>query len=130
MDTSTARRGFLRGLTTLPLVGGSVALLGQPTEAAQPITPGLLATYSAWLWYERQSLMWASTRQGADAFIPHLNPGSSFHHRGPVDAALYGHDAQRRASVILAAAGCSLTSPQAEAAWGTTFRGGLAEAVQ
>ncbi|RYB06249.1 hypothetical protein [Lichenibacterium ramalinae] len=30
------RRSFLRGLVLLPLIGGSIAILGQPTAAAVP----------------------------------------------------------------------------------------------
>ena len=43
------RRSFLRGLASLPLIGGSVAILGRPTAAAVPVTPELLERYSAWL---------------------------------------------------------------------------------
>ena len=32
------RRSFLAGLASLPLIGGSVTLLGQPTAAATPVT--------------------------------------------------------------------------------------------
>lgn len=44
-----ARRGFLRGLASLPLIGGGLTLIGQPTAAAVAVTPGLLERYSAWL---------------------------------------------------------------------------------
>lgn len=60
MSAPESRRGFLRGFTMLPLVGGDVTLIGQPTHAATPITPGLLSTYSAWLHHERIKLHWAS----------------------------------------------------------------------
>lgn len=43
------RRGFLRGLASLPLIGGGVALIGQPTAAAEPVTPALINRYAAWL---------------------------------------------------------------------------------
>lgn len=43
------RRGFLRGLTTLPLLGGSIALIGQPTAADVPVTHELRDRYIAWL---------------------------------------------------------------------------------
>lgn len=33
---SSGRRGFLRGLVTLPLIGGGVTLIGNPTAAAVP----------------------------------------------------------------------------------------------
>ena len=37
------RRTCLRGLASLPLIGGGVALIGNPTAAAVPITGPLLA---------------------------------------------------------------------------------------
>ena len=43
------RRGFLRGLASLPLIGGSVALLGSPTAAAVPVSEALMTRYVAWL---------------------------------------------------------------------------------
>jgi hypothetical protein len=36
------RRGFLRGLTALPLVGGGVTLIGNPTKADVPTSDELL----------------------------------------------------------------------------------------
>ncbi len=41
----TGRRGFLRGLVTLPLIGGGVTLIGNPTAAAEPVTKELLVNY-------------------------------------------------------------------------------------
>lgn len=43
------RRGFLRGLVSLPLIGGGVTLIGQPTAAAVPVTPELMTRYCAFL---------------------------------------------------------------------------------
>jgi hypothetical protein len=51
------RRAFLRGLATLPLVGGGVALIGNPTAAAVPVSTDLLAAYDQFLFYERQFLL-------------------------------------------------------------------------
>ncbi|KQP53653.1 hypothetical protein ASF39_19920 [Methylobacterium sp. Leaf108] len=53
-----SRRGFPRGLTTLPLIGGSVALIVAPSAVAAPITDDLLDSYDAWLEYERRWLQW------------------------------------------------------------------------
>ena len=50
------RRTFLRGLATLPLIGGSVALIGNPTQTAVLVTDGLLRNYEAWLAWERYQL--------------------------------------------------------------------------
>jgi hypothetical protein len=44
-----SRRGFLRGLASLPLIGGAVALIGQPSAVAEPCTEALLLRYLAWL---------------------------------------------------------------------------------
>ena len=51
-----ARRGFLGSLARLPLIGGSIAVLGAPTASAEPVTDRLLARYDAWLEIERAHL--------------------------------------------------------------------------
>jgi hypothetical protein len=51
------RHGFLRQLCTLPMLRGSVTLLGAPTAVAEPITPDLFATYDRWLTLERYLLI-------------------------------------------------------------------------
>lgn len=43
------RRGFLRGLVSLPLIGGGLTLIGAPVRAATPVTPALMDRYVAWL---------------------------------------------------------------------------------
>ena len=43
------RRGFLRQLCHLPLIGVGVALLGAPTANAEPVTPDLREAYRRWL---------------------------------------------------------------------------------
>jgi len=48
------RRTFLRGLAALPLIGGSVAILGKPTQAAVSVTIDLMQSYQAWLHYEHR----------------------------------------------------------------------------
>ena len=57
MTAPASRRGFLRGLTTLPLIGGSVALIGAPAAVAEPVTPRLLREYHDWLMFERSCLI-------------------------------------------------------------------------
>ena len=47
------RRAFLRQLASLPLIGGAVTLIGNPTAAAVPATPELLDAYEEWLDLER-----------------------------------------------------------------------------
>ena len=46
------RRSFLRGLASLPLIGGSIALIGAPTKAAVPVTRPMLVEYADWLLFE------------------------------------------------------------------------------
>ena len=43
------RRGFLRQLCALPLIGGGVTLIGQPTAVAAPVTLELVEQYRNWL---------------------------------------------------------------------------------
>ncbi|MFE1601615.1 hypothetical protein [Methylobacterium sp. ID0610] len=114
MTERTSRRGFLRGLAALPLIGGGVALTGRPTAAAVPITGGMMATYVAWLHYELRAVAEASF--GDRRFIPAINPGSGWHDFGRWREE--GIAAQRRAPVILSAAGVPLTSAEADEQWG------------
>ena len=55
---SMPRRGFLAGLTKLSLIGGSVALIGQPRGVAEAATPNMLEAYKTWLEFERRALCW------------------------------------------------------------------------
>lgn len=121
MTHDTARRGFLRGLATLPLIGGGIALVGQPTGAAVPLSDQLLNSYDAWLFYERRYLRYEFSQKRpwitrpvdrADVvldfdFEPDMirvdNPGGNFH----VSAdPLKAPQPSSRAAVVLAAAGC------------------------
>ncbi len=104
------RRSFLRGLVTLPLVGGSVALIGQPTAAAVPVSDGLLRNYEAWLAWERYQLhreMWGqevATR--CTTFLAINLPGEQWH-----NPRLEGGgcpEASTRAALVLATVGCPL----------------------
>ena len=52
------RRAFLRGLVSLPLIGGSVALIGQPVAVAEPVTVDLLSAYKTWLHFEQKAVSW------------------------------------------------------------------------
>jgi hypothetical protein len=57
MSEAILRRGFLRQLCTLPMLGGGVALLGAPTAVAEPVTPDLVDAYRRWLELEHYLLM-------------------------------------------------------------------------
>lgn len=125
MSAPASRRGFLRGLTTLPLIGGGVTLIGAPSAVAAPITENLRDSYDAWLEYERRWLQWERNRgtdtilrmhlpfvmQMYDAerrlkgdptpcdWIPGANAGAQFHGMGEPPAST-------RAALVLSAVGC------------------------
>lgn len=122
----TPRRAFLRGLTTLPLVGGGVTLIGQPTAVAAPVTAALLDGYDAWLFYERRYLRFErygpasqSTAHdlGCDGryvvtdtvtgqpfdYVMTDNPGGRFH--GSPDPR-HAPQPSTRAALVLSAVGC------------------------
>lgn len=103
-----ARRSFLRGLTMLPLIGGGVTLIGQPTAAATPITEALLDSYSEWLFYERRLLCEERYPGRKDwEFVP-CNTGARDYHF-PVYPQRWSDLPQpsTRAAVVLAAVGCN-----------------------
>ena len=105
-----ARRGFLRGLATLPLIGGGVSLIGSPTRAAVPVTDELLWNHSQWLSTERSLLVYEMGRQtetdrhwrdhGLRFRLD--NPAGRFHQSDTLPPST-------RAAVVLSAVGCSLT---------------------
>lgn len=105
----TNRRGFLRGLTTLPLVGGSVALIGNPVGAAEPPSEACLDSYLAWLHYEQRAVRharWPEFKRAGGVFIPANNAGDNFHRFDPEGWKLSCQEAVARAPVVLAAVGC------------------------
>ena len=57
MSAPENRRGFLRGLTTLPLIGGGVALIGTPTAVAEPITDRLFDAYLGFIVHEHREVL-------------------------------------------------------------------------
>ena len=104
-----SRRGFLRGLASLPMIGGGVAIIGAPTAAAEPLTSELLTAYSTWLAFERHYLH-AEYGQNAcrrmDRFINMQTPASMYHW---VDYGEFDRSRERpstRAAAVLAAVGC------------------------
>ncbi len=56
MTAPASRRGFLRDLAKLPLIGGGVTIIGAPTAVAEPITEDLLCNYETWLSQELYAL--------------------------------------------------------------------------
>lgn len=107
MSKIIQHRGFLRGLTALPLIGGSVSLIGNPTKADVPVSWDLLENYNTWLDMERRHLAWeraARDRAKFDMLMRYVyldNPAAAFHGRD-------NDSPSSRAAVILTAAGCPL----------------------
>ena len=103
MSAPSDRRGFLRGLATLPLIGGGVTLIGNPTAAAEPVTLDLFHAYNTWLELERRYLcheceaLWPPAR--IMAWDPN-NAGGRYHRyrENPPPS--------NRAAVVLSAVGC------------------------
>jgi hypothetical protein len=80
MSAPASRRGFLRGLTTLPLIGGGVALIGSPSGVAAAPSRQVLAAYNEWLFYERRLLcIEAFGGLSAEAFVPANSGPTDFH---------------------------------------------------
>jgi len=118
MSAPASRRGFLCGLTTLPLIGGSVALIGSPSAVAEPVNSSLLDTYGTWLFYERRWLQFERYGVGGDQnhdgrfaildrasgkafdYVSMDNEAGRYHGREGEDPA------SSRAALILSAAGC------------------------
>lgn len=117
MSGPASRSGVLRGLATLPLIGGSVTLIGSPTCATAPAAPGTLTTCAAWRPFERRALVLGCFGRQRGDMTRFTNPGSRFHAWSGPDAAGPGLDARSRAAIVPAAVGYPLTDPEAEAQW-------------
>jgi hypothetical protein len=101
------RRGFLRGLVSLPLIGGGVTLIGRPSAVAVPVTTDLQDRYIAWLAHEhRQALCERYAEQGVR--IGRLVPMFYFPAAPDIEAAVYAAPPSSRAAVVLSAVGCGL----------------------
>ena len=114
------RRGILRGLATLPLIGGSVDIIGAPRAVAEPVTATLLSNYHSWLFFERRLLAHELARlpevqrlygrqaagvtcfdtvRAVDNHIRCDNAGGEFH------TYKRGHEAATRAALVLSTVG-------------------------
>lgn len=105
------RRGFLRNLAALPLIGGGVSLIGAPTAVAEPVTRDLLRTYGSWLHGERCRVL-AELYPGQQGHfgLDVSNPGHWFHHPVPD---YRNPPASTRAALVLSAVGCDWKGRQA-----------------
>lgn len=111
------RRSFLSGLATLPLIGGSVALIGKPTAAAVHVDAGLTMRYLAWLANEHAAILsevspiyLCSTRLEPTSWREKrvLYPLLWFPDAPDVEAHVTAQPASSRAAVVLSAAGVPL----------------------
>lgn len=113
------RRGFLSGLASLPLIGGGVSLIGQPTAAAVPVTDELRWSYKEWLFMEHRMLSFElaghDRQRGKEmerCFVGSIANGWHLQWARPGDMmAGWDHAPQpsSRAAVILSAAGVPLS---------------------
>jgi hypothetical protein len=106
MTIQNSRRGFLRGLASLPLIGGAVTVIGNPTQAAEPPTEMMQNAYIAFLAHEhRQALQdrfsftdWTGTYQP-------VTPMEWFPDYQEVETLVTGARPLSRAAVVLSAVG-------------------------
>ena len=110
------RRGFLRGLATLPLIGGSVSILGTPTAAAVPATPALIDRYVAWIAHEHAAALVAREEAHRPDLVGTGFIETRFTHQAmcwfpkdlAAETAVMTGSVASRAAVILSAAGVAL----------------------
>lgn len=101
MSGPASRRGFLRDLVGLPLIGGGLTLIGAPSAVAAPVTPDLMANYESWLAMEARAV--------SQELRPGYPPGSvttlytdawRWHHDGAAPPP------STRAALVLSTVGC------------------------
>jgi hypothetical protein len=105
------RRGLLRGLISLPLIGGGVTLIGSPTAVAEPVTPRLLQEYAQWLWLEQRRCVDEMLGQGTQDGLwgACTSPGPAWHwhrHSHGLEGGL-PVPPSTRAAIVLSAVGCN-----------------------
>lgn len=80
MARPSSRRGFLRSLTSLPLIGGGLAIVGAPSAVAEPITDELLDNYLAFLAHEhREALVERERRSAERAEADQISKGRAYY---------------------------------------------------
>lgn len=79
MNVPASRRGFLRGLASLPLIGGGVTLIGAPTAVAETCTDATPDAYVALLAHEHRAALRESIVRGAQRRVAeHPAAGRSY----------------------------------------------------
>lgn len=105
MSGPSDRRGFLRGLVSLPLIGGGVTLIGNPVAAAEPVTERLMAEYVNWLAFERYRASIELNGNDLGNWYQHFGPAYHWHcERTPYGASAI--EPSTRAAIVLSAVGC------------------------
>lgn len=120
-ELAFGRRGFLRALAAVPLLGGGLKLFGEPTAAAVPVSADLLRRYLIFLGKEQQAARvelelirspWFFEREGYSLTDSRTWRAGAWWTEIPAD-----HDVDRlvtrarasaRAAVVLGAAGLSV----------------------
>ena len=102
------RRTFLRGLAALPLIGGGVTLIGNPTAAAVPVTDDLLRNYDCFLAWERRKLVQQvygpAFADREPNWFPVPYPAMQWHYPSQGEAPC--PPVAARAAIVLSAVGC------------------------
>ena len=112
MSTAGSRRGFLRDLATLPLIGGGVALIGNPTNVAEAASQACIESYLAFLHYEFRWVhehLYPGYREAHGIYIPVDNAGGRFHStdlRSLSDWPRVCREAAMRGPLVLSTVGC------------------------
>ena len=81
--------------------------IGNPTGAAEPVTPELLDAYSEWLFYERRLLCEERAPGGNwEGFVPQNTGAARFHFPTVPGGWRSAPQPSTRAAVVLSAVGC------------------------
>lgn len=113
MSEHLPRRGFLRQLCHLPLIGGGLTLIGAPTAIAAPVTEALFRRYAAWVTREHVECLAEADRyrypghERLDEYIEHTRLWARG--MGGFQDAATDHPAgppSTRAALVLSAVGC------------------------
>ena len=113
LDHASPRRAFLRGLVTLPLIGGAVTLIGNPVRADGVPAPALLERYVAWLANEHAAAafeldggpLWSYAGWSWDR-LRYRAPLGWFPDAPDVEAHVLATKPSTRAALVLSAVGC------------------------
>ncbi|MCJ2112371.1 hypothetical protein MKK64_14375, partial [Methylobacterium sp. E-025] len=87
-------------LVSLPLIGGGVTLIGNPTAVATPITASLLANYETWLNQEAYKVACELRHPPLGALTTLYTPAWQWHQERE------SQPPSQRAALILSAVGC------------------------